>query len=117
MPLRGVILDLDGTLLDASGDPIPGVPDMVEKLAQYGLMIAVASNQPGATQKLARAGISPHLVLDRDLVGSLKGTPDWVDKACAEFGIERHEVVWLGDGKLDMRSAVNAKVAYFNAGW
>jgi adenine/guanine phosphoribosyltransferase-like PRPP-binding protein len=117
MPLRAVILDLDGTLLEPRGDPVHGAPEMVGSLAQHGLKIVVASNQPGATQKLARAGISPDLLLDRDVVGSSKGTPAWVDRACAEFGIERHELVWLGDGDLDMRSAVNAKVAYFNAGW
>jgi hypothetical protein len=115
--VKAVILDLDGTLLDAAGNPVVGIPDMLTELAHRDLRIAVASNQPGAARKLARAGVRPDLLLDRASVGSAKGTKDWVDKACAEFGIDRYELVWLGNGDLDMRSAVNTKVAYFNAGW
>jgi len=115
--VKAVILDLDGTLLGPAGNPVAGVPDMLADLAQQGLRIAIASNQLGAAQKLARADIRPDLLLDRASVGSAKGTKDWVDTACAEFGIDQYELVWLGDGDLDMRSAVNTKVAYFNAGW
>ena len=117
MTLRGAILDLDGTLLQADGRPVAQVPGMLAELAQQGLKIAIASNQPGAARKLTRAGITADLLLDQASVGSRKGSKDWVDTACAQFGIARHELVWLGDGDLDMRSAVNTKVAYFNAGW
>lgn len=117
MTVKAVVLDLDGTLLDPAGTPVDGVIDMITTLADAGVEIAVASNQPGAARKLAAAGIAPDLLLDQASVGSRKGTKAWVDTACAEFGIGRHELVWLGDGDLDMRSAVNTKVAYFNAGW
>lgn len=117
MTVKAVILDLDGTLLNPTGEPVDGVPGMIASLRDVGLAIAVASNQPGAARKLAGAGITPDLLLEQSTVGSRKGTKDWVDTACAKFGIDRHELVWLGDGDLDMRSAVNTKVAYFNAGW
>lgn len=117
MTVKAVILDLDGTLLDPAGDPVDGVPGMIAALADAGLAIAVASNQSGAARKLVGAGITPDLLLDQASVGSRKGSKDWVDTACAEFGVDRYELVWLGDGDLDMRSAVNTKVAYFNAGW
>lgn len=117
MTLRAVILDLDGTLLERDGSPAAGVPDMLTCLEAAGLRIAIASNQPGAGQKLANAGIRADLVLDFASVGSNKGTKDWVEKAFADFDVAPQELIWLGDGDLDMRSAVNSKVAYFNAGW
>lgn len=117
MTVKAVVLDLDGTLLDLAGDPVDGVLDMVAALGAADLAVAVASNQPGAARKLAAVGITPDLILDQAAVGSRKGTKAWVDTACTRFGIDRHELVWLGDGDLDMRSAVNTKVAYFNAGW
>ena len=117
MAVKAVILDLDGTLLNSAGQPVTGVPALLAELTAAGLKIAVASNQPGATRKLARADITPNLLLDRASVGSSKGTKAWVEKACADLGITPSELIWLGDGDLDMRSAVNTKVAYFNAGW
>jgi hypothetical protein len=118
MPLRAVILDLDGTLLDRAGSPVEGIPQMVAGLEAAGISIAIASNKAGAEGKITRAGIPHDLLITREVMGGMsKGSPDWVDRACAEFGVGRHEIVWLGDGLLDMASAVNAKVAYFNAGW
>jgi hypothetical protein len=117
MAIKAVVLDLDGTLIGPDGRPVAGVPELLVELARAGLRTAVASNQPGAPRRLAAAGIAPDLVLDHASVGSNKGTKAWVGKACADFGVAPHELVWLGDGDLDMREAVNSKVAYFNAGW
>lgn len=118
MAVKAVVLDLDGTLIDPVGNPVPGIPEMISEIKALNLQLAVASNQPGASRKLSRAGLHVDLIIDKTLMqGINKGSPAWVDKAAEEFGIERNELVWLGDSDLDMRSAVNASVVYFNAGW
>jgi hypothetical protein len=115
--VRAVVLDLDGTLIDPRQQPIPGIPEMMEALRAMDLRLAVASNQPGAARKLERAGLAVDFILDKALIGVNKGSPAWVTRALEEFGIESNELVWLGDSDPDMRSAVNAGIIYFNAGW
>jgi Haloacid dehalogenase-like hydrolase len=118
LAVKAVVLDLDGTLIDASGQPVTGVPEMLDALRGMGLGIAVASNQTRAFEKLSRAGLRADLIIDRGLTGGVKkGSPVWVTKALEAFEIQGNEIVWLGDSNLDMRSAVNARILYFNAGW
>src|SRR5207245_1292569 len=86
-------------------------------LKALGLRIAVASNTPDGESRMKKTGIVPDLVLTRKFIGIAKGSPLWVQKAVQQFGIADNEVVWLGDSDGDMRSAVNGRVVYFNAGW
>jgi hypothetical protein len=115
--VAAVILDLDGTLLDGAGAPIPGVQGMLASLRSNRISIAIASNRPKLSARLRTAGLLHDLAIDRHLAGAKKGSPLWVDAVCDSFAIKKNEVVWLGDSDLDMRSAVNAGIVYFNAGW
>jgi hypothetical protein len=90
---------------------------MTADLRAMGMRLAVASNRPGASLKLRRVGLAADLIIDRALVRVNKGSPAWVERALQEFGVERNELVWLGDTDNDMRSAVNGGVIYFHAGW
>jgi hypothetical protein len=90
---------------------------MMADLRDMGMRLAVASNRPGASPKLRRAGLEADFVIDRALVHANKGSTVWVERALQEFGIEQNELVWLGDTDNDMRSAVNGGVIYFHAGW
>ena len=115
--IAAVILDLDGTLLDSREDPVPGVKDMLSSLRSNGIQIAIASNRPNVTARVRSAGLVHDLIMGQDTVGAKKGSPRWVESACTDFGIPTNQVVWLGDSDLDMRSAANAHIVYFNAGW
>lgn len=117
MTVKAVILDLDGTLLDSNGTPQTGVPKMMNQLLNAGIKIAVASNRPGAKNKLYSAGLHADLVVDRKLIGLRKGSPLWVDKPRQLFGVAHNELLYLGDSEYDMISASHARVVYFNAGW
>ena len=117
MGIAAVILDLDGTLLNSREDPVPGIKDMLSNLRSNGIQIAIASNRPNVTARVRSAGLVHDLIIGRDTVGAMKGSPRWVESACTDFGISANQVVWLGDSDLDMRSAVNAHIVYFNAGW
>lgn len=117
MALKALVLDLDGTLIGQGGELVEGVAEMIAALKDAGLRIAVASNKTGAEARVKAAGIKADLLLTRDKVGSNKGSTDWVEAARGQFGIERNELVWLGDSDHDMWSAVNARVIYSSAGW
>lgn len=120
--VKGVVLDLDGTLLLPDGSAPPGVGAMIDELRASGISIAVASGRPGVSAaavklRLAGAELRVDEILTRDSVGSNKGTKNWVGNACQAFALAPNELVWLGDSDLDMRCAVNGRVVYFNAGW
>jgi Haloacid dehalogenase-like hydrolase len=117
MAVKAVILDLDGTLIDRGGKQVAGIAAMLFELRRSGLKVAIASNRPGALTKLQTAGIAYDLLLTKSSVGANKGSPIWVATACSSFGLSDNEVVWLGDGDLDMRSAVNGGVILFAAVW
>ena len=109
MAVRAVILDLDGTLIDATGTAALAVPDMLRELRQSGLKVAVASNRPRANEKLQRAGLMPFIdtVLTRATVGANKGSPRWVAEACRIFDLEVNQVLWLGDSDGTVQSATS----------
>src|SRR4029450_12871985 len=115
LAVSSVLLALAGTLIDPRQRPIPGIPEMLAELRTMGMRLAVASNQPGAAQKLARAGLTVEFILDKALMRVNKGSRAWVTRVLQEFQVESNELVWLGDSDPDMRSAVNAGVVYFNA--
>ncbi|MDQ3692158.1 MAG: HAD hydrolase-like protein [Chloroflexota bacterium] len=120
MAVEAVILDLDGTLIAPVGgtwEPVPGVLTMLDDFRKAGVGIAVATTHDTAFGKMQQAGIVADVVLTRRLVGAVKGNQAWVDRACTALGVRPHQLVWLGDSPLDMRSALNADVIYFNAGW
>ena len=118
MTVKAVILDLDGTLINlVDSSPISGIQEMIADIQGSGLRIAVASNRPGAQQKLEHASLTVDCILDHQLVGANKGSVKWVDAAIRKFNVNRNELVWLGDTDQDMWSAVNGRVIYFNAGW
>jgi hypothetical protein len=88
------------------------------ELRESGLALAVASGRiEPALPKLHSAGLEAELVLNRNDVGVPKGSSKWVERICTEFGIQPNELLWLGDTDLDMRSAVNGRLIYFNARW
>ena len=117
MAVKAVVLDLDGTLIDRQGNPVLGIPEMIEALRAMGMRLAVASNQPGAFGKLSRAGLRADLIIDKGLTGGInKGSPVWVTKALETFDVEGNEIVWLGDSDRDMRSAVNSRIIYLRPG-
>src|SRR5260221_635641 len=121
MTVKALISGLDRTLLDErSGKPLPGIVDMLQCLKSAGLTIAVASGKSsGAAQKVQRAGLTGLVdrAYDKGIVGTPKGTAEWVPRICNDLQVRSNEVLWLGDGKFDMIAAVNGRIPYFNAGW
>ena len=55
--------------------------------------------------------------VDQHDVGVNRGSPAWIQVAEARLGVLRHEILYVGTTNRDWRSAINAGVFYFHAGW
>lgn len=119
MTIKALVTDLHGTLLTDSDSLVPDVALALSQLQDMKLRIAVFSNRPHmiVDKKIQLLPISPDLVLTKEDVGIAKGSARWIDMLCSRFGINRNEVVYIGDSINDMTTAVNSKIVYFNAEW
>lgn len=117
MTVKALISDLDGTLLQDDGSIVEGYD--LEALKALNLKIVIFSNHPRHTveNKVKLLPIPPDLVLTRADVKKSKGSPEWVSLTCSELGLNRNELIYLGDSELDMLTAVNSRIIYFNAEW
>lgn len=118
MSVRAVIFDA-GVLLGARRSVIGELTELLAKLRELEILVAVFSTEPVDVNGLLDTWGQPaaDLQLTRDDVGKNKGSPAWIDKACAELEVSRHELIYVGDSDLDWRTAINSAVMYFHAEW
>lgn len=101
--------------------PYPGIPELLARLCEQGIQVAVASNKyQEATGKLIR-----HYFPDipfAAVLGQREGIPVKPDPAIVEdilrtTGIPREAVLYVGDSGVDMQTALNAKVEACGVTW
>lgn len=101
--------------------PYPGMTELLATLQQKGVMIAVASNKyQAATRKLV-AHYFPdiHFV---EILGQREGIPTKPDPGIvydiiAKAGVQKEEVLYVGDSNVDMQTAHNAGVTAVGVAW
>lgn len=79
---------------------LPGVPEGLARLRARGLRLAAVSNSDGSAESvLVSAGLRGDFeaVIDSHLVGFSKPDPRLFDAALAALGVEREQVVHVGD--------------------
>jgi phosphoglycolate phosphatase len=101
--------------------PYPGTVELLEQIQARGLQIAVASNKyQEATMRLV-----PHyfptikfvsILGNRDGVAP-KPDPTIVFDIMREAGVEKDEVLYVGDSEVDMNTAINAGVEACAVTW
>jgi FMN phosphatase YigB (HAD superfamily) len=96
-------------------DVLPGVAEGLARLRARGLRLAAVSNSDGTAEAvLVSAGIRGYFeaVLDSHLVGFSKPDPRLFDAARAALGVEREQVVHVGDlYEIDIAGARAAGLA------
>lgn len=101
--------------------PYPGIPELLETLQQQGVMIGVASNKyQAATRKLV-AHYFPHIRFV-EVLGQREGIPAKPDPSIVydiikEAGVEKEEVLYVGDSNVDMQTAHHAGVTAIGVAW
>ena len=101
--------------------PYPGIEDLLQGLQEKGLGIAVASNKyQEATVKLVRhyfPNITFAEVLGQRENIPVKPDPTIVSDILQKTGIEKEEVIYVGDSGVDMQTARNAGVDAVGVSW
>lgn len=97
--------------------PFPGIPAL---LAGAGRVLAVHTNKPGALARkiLDGLGLLPRLavVLGGD-EAPRKPDPTGVRELMARVGAAPHDTVFVGDSRIDVRTARAAGVAFVGVTW
>ncbi len=101
--------------------PYPGIADMLSRLQEAGVMLAVASNKyQSATEKLV-AHYFPHInfvcVLGQRPGIPIKPSPDIVHEIIEKANVSKSETLYVGDSGVDMQTAQNAHVDAIGVSW
>lgn len=101
--------------------PYPGIENLLETLQKKGYMLAVASNKyHEATQKLIKQYFPRINFLA--ILGQRENIPAKPDSQVVyeimeKAGVERNEVVYIGDSSVDMQTGANAGVTTIGVCW
>ena len=101
--------------------PYPGIADMLSRLQEAGVMLAVASNKyQSATEKLI-AHYFPHInfvcVLGQRQGIPVKPSPDIVLEIMEKANVSRSDTLYVGDSGVDMQTAINAGIDSVAVSW
>ena len=106
-------------MLDATC-PFPGIMDMLQKLKQQGLKLAIVSNKFDAAVK----GLNQRFFSDfiEVAIGESpnvrkKPAPDSVLEAIRELGTTMKDSIYVGDSEVDIQTAHNAGIPCLSVSW
>ena len=109
------------THIDVYTKPFPSIQDLLAKLHQEGIMLAVASNKfQEGTEHLIKEFFqeSPFVaVLGGRPDFPLKPDPEIVNEVLRKAGVEKEDAVMIGDSPTDMETAVNGGVRGIAVNW
>lgn len=101
--------------------PYPGISELLKTLQQLGIRMAVASNKyQTATRKLV-AHYFPGIDFV-EVLGQREGIPSKPDPAIVneireKAGVEREDILYVGDSNVDMQTAHRAGVTAIGVAW
>ena len=109
------------THIDIHTKPFTGIQDLLAKLRQEGVMLAVASNKfQEGTEHLIKE-VFPEIPFVAVLGGRpdfpLKPDPEIVSEVLRKAGVEKKDAVMVGDSDTDMETAANGGVMGIAVNW
>lgn len=98
-----------------------GVCEMLSELKKLGVKSAILSNKPDSTAKKVAEALFEEGLVDvcyggRDGI-ALKPDPEGVFEIMKEFGVEKDEVLYVGDTATDIKTAKNAGLTNIGVLW
>lgn len=109
------------THIDVYTKPFPGIPELLERLHQKGIKLAVASNKfQEGTEHLIKE-FFPEIpfvaILGNRLGYPLKPDPEVVGEVLRKAGVRKEDTVMVGDSDTDMETAANGGIKGIAVGW
>ena len=109
------------THIDIHTKPFPGIQDLLVKLYQEGVMLAVASNKfQEGTEHLIKE-FFPEIPFVAVLGGRpgfpLKPDPEIIGEVLRKADIEKKDAVMIGDSDTDMETAANGGIRSIAVNW
>ena len=101
--------------------PYPGIAEMLSRLQEGGVMLAVASNKyQSATEKLV-AHYFPHInfvcVLGQRPGIPIKPDPEIVHEIMTKANVSKADTLYIGDSGVDMQTAHNSGIDAVAVSW
>ncbi|MBR5822504.1 MAG: HAD family hydrolase [Alistipes sp.] len=107
--------------IDRHTIPYDGIPELLHKLQDQGVMLAVASNkfQHGTDRLVAKFfGDIEFIAIEGNREGApLKPDPAIIHNILRKAGVEHHDAVMIGDSGIDIRTATNAGIDSIGVSW
>lgn len=102
--------------------PYAGIPELLAKLQQAGVKMAIVSNKADfAVKTLAKAWFPdtiPVAIGENEAAGiRKKPAPDTVDLALRELGVAREQAAYVGDSEVDVETARNCGMPCLSVTW
>lgn len=100
--------------------PYAGIPELIEKLREMGVAMAVVSNKPDTSVKpLTKEyfGEAFSVAIGERPGVRRKPAPDTVDEALRELGRDKSTAVYVGDSEVDLATARNAGMDCISVTW
>jgi phosphoglycolate phosphatase len=101
--------------------PYPGISELVKNLDEKNIKLAVASNKMHeATVTLVKKffpEIAFSAVLGQRDGFPIKPNPDIIDAIVEIAGVEKSEVLYVGDSGVDASTAINAGISFVGVLW
>lgn len=95
--------------------PYPGVIELLNKVKQSGMKLAVVTNKPQEIADILANRYFPGLfefVLGQSDKYKIKPDPEIVMLALSKLDLKVEDVFFIGDSLVDMQTAINAKMDY-----
>ena len=109
------------THIDVYTKPFPGIHDLLAKLHQEGVLLAVASNKfQEGTEHLIKEFFPeiPFVAILGNRPGCpLKPDPEIVEEVLRKAGVEKKDAVMVGDSDTDMETATNGGIKGIAVNW
>ncbi|MBR4288745.1 MAG: HAD family hydrolase [Clostridia bacterium] len=108
-----------GSHSEISTCPYEGILSLLDRLKAEGYVLAVISNKPdSALQPL----VKKYFPFIEFAVGEREGIrrkpfPDSIEEALLHLGVNKNEVLYVGDSEVDVETAANAKIPCIAVTW
>ena len=107
--------------IDRHTNPYEGIPELLHKLQNEGVMLAVASNkfQHGTERLVAKFfGDIEFIAIEGNREGApLKPDPAIIHNILCKGGVEQSDAVMVGDSGIDIRTAAAANIDSIGVSW